>query len=88
MHWKIKILTIKHYFKRFFSSNLFLSRLVPSYAILGPNLLEEIGFENNKPPLVDVVHNGNQPEKTLNKKLGSKNVTLYNLSVFISSCNY
>jgi hypothetical protein len=37
-------------------------RFVPPYAILGFELLEESSLEDNKHPLIDVVHQGNQPK--------------------------
>jgi hypothetical protein len=63
---RLKYLPIKQYFKNLFSSNLLLSILVPLYAIFGFELPKVIGFENNKPPLINEIHKGNQPKNILN----------------------
>jgi len=68
--WKciriLKYLLIKQSYKSLFSSNLLLSILIPLYAILGFELLKIISFENNKPPLIDAIHKGNQPKDISN----------------------
>jgi hypothetical protein len=61
---RLKYFLVKHYFENF-SSNMVLLRFVPPYAILGFEL-EETCLEDNKHPLIDVVHQGNQPKDILN----------------------